>query len=83
MVEQGIRLTIVITTDYSVICSDYSSEDKKMQKYVEQIDKRTGEVDGWLYGVDTSQAQINRKVVYGISRFIHRAGKRPRANTRA
>ena len=26
MVEQGIRLTIVITTDYSVICSDYSSE---------------------------------------------------------
>ena len=82
MVEQGIRLTIVITTDYSVICSDYSSEDKKMQKYVEQIDKRTGEVmDGCM--VDTSQAQINRKVVYGISRFIHRAGKRPRANTRA
>ena len=53
-----------------------------MQKYVEQIDKRTGEVmDGCM--VDTSQAQINRKVVYGISRFIHRAGKRPRANTRA
>ena len=49
MVEQGIRLTIVITTDYSVICSDYSSEDKKMQKYVEQIDKRTGEVmDGCM-----------------------------------
>ena len=48
MVEQGIRL-IVITTDYSVICSDYSSEDKKMQKYVEQIDKRTGEVmDGCM-----------------------------------
>ena len=83
MVEQGIRLTIVITTDYSVICSDYSSEDKKMQKYVEQIDKRTGEVmDGCMVWIP-SQAQINRKVVYGISRFIHRAGKRPRANTRA
>ena len=53
-----------------------------MQKHVEQIDKRTGEVmDGCM--VDTLQAQINRKVVYGISRFIHRAGKRPRANTRA
>ena len=82
MVEQGIRLTIVITTDYSVICSDYSSEDKKMQKHVEQIDKRTGEVmDGCMVWIP--QAQINRKVVYGISRFIHRAGKRPRANTRA
>ena len=34
-----------------------------MQKYVEQIDKRTGEVMMVVAGVDTPQAQINRKVV--------------------
>ena len=83
MVEQGIRLTIVITTDYSVICSDYSSEDKKMQKYVEQIDKRTGEVmDGCMVWIP-HRPKLTERWFYGISRFIHRAGKRPRANTRA
>ena len=54
-----------------------------MQKYVEQIDKRTGEVMDGLYGVDTSQAKLTERWFMAFSRFIHRAGKRPRANTRA
>ena len=77
--NKGIRLTIVITTDYSVICSIK----KKMQKYVEQIDKRTGEVmDGCMVWIPHRPKLTERWFMAFQDSFIELA-KRPRANTRA
>ena len=69
MVEQRIRLTIVIEIDNLVIEIDNSRkrEDEQVHRTGRPEDRRS---HAGLYGLDTPQAKINGKVVYGIPRRI-------------
>lgn len=69
MFEQGIRLTIVIEIDNLVIEIDNlrKREDEQVHRTGRPKNRRS---DARLYGLDTPQAKIDGKVVYGIPRCI-------------
>ena len=69
MVEQGIRLTIVTKIGNLVtrIGNSRKREDEQVHRTGRPEDRRS---HAGLYGLDTPQAKINGKVVYGIPRRI-------------